>query len=90
MRTPIYTPQFERDIKRLRKRGKELEKLKMVVRALVAGKRPDPIHRDHKLLGNYKGRRECHIESDWLLIYKLEGHSIIFERSGTHSDLFRE
>ena len=46
---------------------------------------------DHKLVGNYINRRELHIEPDWLLIYKLipENNSIIFERTGTHSDLFR-
>ncbi len=45
-------------------------------------------YRDHKLDGNYEGRRECHIESDWLLIYKLKIDAIISERTGTHSDLF--
>ena len=89
MYTPAYTRQFEKDIKRLRKRAKNLEKLKMIVRALVNGEPLDPIHREHKLLGKYEGRRECHIESDWLLIYKLAGDLIIFERTGTHSDLFR-
>lgn len=89
MYTPIYTRQFERDIKRLRKRRKNLDKLKIILRTLVIGKRLDPIHRDRKLVGSYQGRRECHIESDWLLIYKLEGRAIIFERSGSHSDLFR-
>jgi mRNA interferase YafQ len=48
----------------------------------------DPKHRYHQLVGNYKGYRECHIESDWLLIYKIDGDVIIFERTGTHSDLF--
>ncbi len=90
MRTPVYTRQFRKDVKRLRKRGKNLEKLKIIVRALVAEEPLDPIHREHKLLGSYVGRRECHIESDWLLIYKLEADSIIFERTGTHSDLFRK
>ncbi len=47
-----------------------------------------PEYRDHKLRGEYKNRRECHIAPDWLLIYKLESDSIIFERTGTHSDLF--
>jgi mRNA interferase YafQ len=47
------------------------------------------IHRDHRLVGNYAGRRECHLESDWLLIYKTEEIRIIFERTGTHSDLFK-
>jgi len=90
MYTPVYTRQFEKDVKRLQKRNKNLEKLKIVVRTLVAGERLDRIHREHKLLGSYQGRHECHVESDWLLIYKREGDSIIFERSGTHSDLFRK
>jgi len=45
--------------------------------------------RDHKITGNYKGRRECHIEPDWLLIYKTIESEIIFERTGNHSDLFQ-
>jgi mRNA interferase YafQ len=45
--------------------------------------------RDHLLIGDYVGRRECHVEPDWLLIYKLEREDIIFERTGTHADLFR-
>ena len=90
MPTPAYTRQFERDVKRLRKRGKEMAKLKAVVRTLVAGEALGPLHRDHRLLGSYQGRRECHVESDWLLIYKLQTDCIIFERTGTHSDLFRQ
>lgn len=90
MYTPVYTRQFAKDVKRLRRRQKNLEKLKIIVRTLVAGEPLDSIHRDHKLIGDYKGRRECHIESDWLLIYKVQGDSIVFERSGTHADLFRE
>jgi len=89
MRRPTYTRQFEKDVKRLCRRGKNLEKLKMVIRSLVAGEALDAIHRDHKLLGSYRGRHECHIESDWLLIYKVARGSIIFERSGSHADLFR-
>ena len=46
-------------------------------------------HHDHVLIGAYAGRRECHVEPDWLLIYKLDEDEIIFERTGTHSDLFR-
>ena len=49
-----------------------------------------PKNRDHSLTGNYTDRRECHIEPDWLLIYKLDSDdTIIFERTGTHSDLFK-
>jgi mRNA interferase YafQ len=88
MLTPVYTRQFERDSKRMKKQGKNLDKLKIIIRTLVAEEFIDPIHRDHKLIGNWKGRRECHIESDWLLIYKTEIDRIIFERTGTHADLF--
>ena len=89
MLKPVYTRQFERDLKRVQKRGKNLDKLKIIVRTLLAEETLDPIHRDHKLIGNWQGRRECHIESDWLVIYKMESDRIIFERTGTHSDLYR-
>jgi len=90
MLTPVYTGQFAKDIKRSAKRGKNLEKLKIVVQRLFQGKPLDPIHRDHKLTGDYAGRRDCHIESDWLIIYKKVQNRIIFERTGTHSDLFKK
>ena len=90
MLTPVYTRQFERDSKRMKKRRKKTEKLKIILRSLIEEEELDPIHRDHKLIGNWLGRRECHIESDWLLIYKMEDDRIIFERTGSHSDLFRK
>ena len=90
MYTPVYTRQFEKDLKRCKRRGKNLEKFKILARSLLSGEALDPIHRDHKLIGNYAGRRDCHIESDWLLIYKIEGQELIFERTGTHSDLFKK
>jgi mRNA interferase YafQ len=89
MFTPVYTRQFEKDLKRCQRRGKNLEKFKILARSLLAGESLDSIHRDHKLAGNYLGRRDCHIESDWLLIYKIDGNQLIFERTGTHSDLFK-
>jgi mRNA interferase YafQ len=46
-------------------------------------------NRDYSLTGDYKGFRDCHIEPDWLLIYKIDGADIFFERTGTHSDIFR-
>ncbi len=88
MFSPAYTKQFERDLKRLKKRGKNIAKLKIIIKTLLDESPLDAIHRDHKLIGNWKGRRECHIESDWLLIYKTEYDHIIFERTGTHTDLF--
>ncbi len=89
MLIPIYTKQFEKDLKRTIKRGKNIEKFKIIAKTLINDDLLDPLHKDHKLIGNYIGRRECHIESDWLLIYKLQEAKIIFERMGTHSDLFK-
>lgn len=60
MFTPVYTRQFERDIKRVERRGKNLEKFKIVARTLLAGEPLDAMHRDHRLVGDYAGRRECH------------------------------
>lgn len=88
MRTPGYTTQFERDLRLMQRRGKDIEKLKIIIRALIHEESLPERHRDHPLVGNYKNRRECHIESDWLLIYKLVNDEIIFERTGSHSDLF--
>ncbi|MDJ0601393.1 MAG: type II toxin-antitoxin system YafQ family toxin [Crocosphaera sp.] len=87
----IYTKQFEKDVKKLIKRGKNMEKIKIVINKLSNQEKLEPRYKDHQLVGNYKGRRECHIEPDWLLIYnKLSRENvIIFERTGTHSDLFR-
>ena len=90
MYTPVYTGQFEKDLTLCSRRGKNLEKFKILARTLISGKRLDPIHRDHKLVGNYEGRRDCHIESDWLLIYKIDADRLVFERMGTHSDLFKK
>jgi mRNA interferase YafQ len=90
MYTPVYTRQFERDLKLAVRRGKNIEKFKIIARTLLAGQPLDAIHRDHRLLGNFAGRRDCHIESDWLLIYKIEEHRLIFERMGSHSDLFKK
>jgi mRNA interferase YafQ len=89
MLTPVYTRQLERDVKGREKRGKNMEKLKIIIRSLTDEEAIDPIHRDHKFLGDWQGRRECHIESDWILIYKTEENRVIFERTGTHADLFR-
>ena len=86
--TPVYTNQFEKDLKRCLKRNKKMEKFKLVAESLLAGEKLDAIHRDHKLIGNFVGRRECHLESDWLLVYKVEEGRVIFERMGSHSDLF--
>lgn len=89
MLTPSYSKQFDKDIKRLQKRGKSKEKIKIIIKMLIDEVLLPERCRDHKLIGNYKGRRECHVESDWLLIYKIEDSEITFERTGSHSDLFK-
>lgn len=57
---------------------------------LIYGERLAERHRDHPLRGEWEGHRECHLEPDWLLIYRVEGGVITFERTGTHADLFDE
>ncbi len=89
MRSPSFTKQFKKDLKRIQKRGKNVTKLKTVMSQLIDEETLTLKYRDHALSGKYKGRRECHIEPDWLLIYKLEGIKIVFERTGSHSDLFK-
>lgn len=88
MLTPIYKNIFQKDVKRAGKRGLDLNKLKCIIQILLEGKSLPKQYRDHPLIGNYVGRRECHIQPDWLLIYKKEATAIIFERTGSHSDLF--
>ncbi|MBF0555946.1 MAG: type II toxin-antitoxin system YafQ family toxin [Nitrospirae bacterium] len=85
---PVRTGQFKKDVKQMLLRGASIEELSSVMTKLSTGENLGSKHRDHKLAGKYVGRRECHIKPDWLLIYKIDGDDIIFERSGTHSDLF--
>ena len=88
MLRPTYTRQFEKDVRRMIRRGKKAAKIKKVMTGLVKEEQLDRRYRDHSLVGRFKGRRECHVEADWLLIYKTTHNEIIFERTGTHSDLF--
>ena len=90
MLIPVRTSQFNRDIKLAEKRGKKMRLLKEIMTKLVNEELLESKHRDHKLTGNYKDHRECHIEPDWLLIYRVCSKEIIFERTGTHSDLFKK
>lgn len=90
MKKLSQTTQFARDVKRMRKRGKDLEKLKAVVKKLAKGEFLDPKHRDHPLIGLWKNCRDCHIEPDWVIIYSTNPHTLRLERTGTHSDLFKK
>ncbi len=82
------TAQFKKDIKKQQKRAKDLQKLKLVIDMLVSSTPLPPKHRDHALGENWAGWRDCHLEPDWLLIYKLQPDELILGRTGTHSDLF--
>ena len=88
MLTPIHQKQFEKDLKKIQKRGKEIEKLKSIITKLLNGESLPVKHRDHKLKGEFEGCWECHIEPDWLLIYEKTPEGLLLIRTGTHSDLF--
>jgi mRNA interferase YafQ len=91
VRTFSRTSQFKKDVKRATKRGKDMAKLKAMLERLIEGEPLPPECRDHPLRGDFAGSRDCHIEWDWVLIYTLteRGAHVRFERTGTHSDLFR-
>jgi len=84
------TVQFRKDYKLIEKRNYDLFLMDQVVQTLLEEKPLDPKHRDHALTGDYAGHRECHILSDWLLIYRIERENLVLvaTRTGTHSDLF--
>ena len=86
------TSQFKKDYKLAMKRNLNTGLLKEIVELLANGKELPEKYRDHNLTGNWKGHRECHIQSDWLLIYKIENDVLVLTlaRTGTHSDLFSE
>ena len=88
MKTFHYRSAYKKDIKRVARRGYDLTVLADVLNLLAAGATLPPARRDHALGGEWKGLRECHIQSDWLLIYKSTGNEILLARTGTHSDLF--
>jgi mRNA interferase YafQ len=88
MREPFYSAKFRRDFKRAIKRGRDMELLRKVMKDLENSIPLDPKYEEHALIGNYVGHTECHIQSDWVLIYVLTDNSVTFSRTGTHSDLF--
>ena len=88
MRDPLLGTQFRRDVKLAQKRGKDMAKLREVILLLIEGTPLPPRWKDHPLGGNWKHYRDCHIEPDWLLIYKIDGNDLHLVRTGTHSDLF--
>jgi mRNA interferase YafQ len=91
VRTFSRTNQFKKDVERARRRGKELGKLRAALDLLIEGGTLRPEYRDHPLRGDFAGSRDCHLEPDWILIYTLMDKTthVRFERTGSHSDLFR-
>jgi len=82
------TSRFLKDLKLAKKRGYDLDKLEAIVDLLQAQTPLPPKNKDHTLTGEWNHHRECHIQPDWLLIYRIETTFLILERTGTHSDLF--
>ena len=84
------TTKFKRDLRRAEKRGYNIDLLTVVIKKLAAGETLDVSYDDHSLIGLYKGSRECHITTDWLLIYEIANDMLILylTSTGRHADLF--
>lgn len=85
----VWIGQFKKDYKRAKKQNRDIDKLRTVIELLTQRKPLPAKYRDHKLTGYSKEHRDCHIEPDWLLIYRIDGDDLILERTGSHSELFR-
>ena len=85
-----YTTQFKKDYKRIKKQNRDISKLRAVIEKLVEGKSLESRFRDHQLYGNWEGHRNCHIEPDWILIYRVTADDLYLERTGSHSELFKK
>jgi len=88
MRVVVTASRFNRDIKRQKRRGKDRIKLEAIVAMLCASGTAPQESRPHKLTGEWHGFWECHIESDWVLIYTINTTAVTLCRTGSHSDLF--
>ena len=86
----VLSSRFKKDLKLISKRGYNLDLLNDVVEQLARQESLPDKNRDHNLTGDYIGYRECHIQPDWLLIYRIDGNELLLflSRTGTHSDLF--
>ena len=88
----VWTGQFKKDYKLAMKRHRDIHLLDGIIRKLAAQEALPEKNRDHSLTGNWVGHRECHIQPDWLLIYRIENDILVLTlaRTGTHSDLFEK
>ena len=92
MFTIRFTAKMKRDVKRIAKRGKDISKLTVVLDLLALGDQLPEKYQDHPLKGDMEGYRGCHIEPDWLLVYKIVKDKLVLLAvgTGTHSDLYDE
>ena len=86
----VASNQFKKDLKLAVKRGLQINKLKKVIDTLARQEKLDRKYQDHELSGNYRGFRDCHIEPNWLLVYRtdMEVLELYLFRTGSHADLF--
>ncbi len=88
MRELILTTRFRRDLRRVVRRGKSVERLREVLERLVADEPLELRHRAHQLTGSMAPLWECHIENDWLLVWDEDDTTVTLMQTGTHSDIF--
>lgn len=90
MKKIVRTGQFKKDYKKLVRQGKNIQELRTVVTKLSKGEKLPPKNKDHKLTGRLQKYRDCHIQSDWILMYQInkKEQELILVRIGSHSELF--
>lgn len=86
----VWTSRFKKDYKMCMKRHLDMDLIDDVIRILARGETLPAVYKDHALSGDWSGHRECHIQPDWLLVYRIEDDVLVLTlaRTGTHSDLF--
>ena len=92
MYTVQTTSQFRRDVKRCQRQGKDMALFRALNELLLAGETLPTRYRDHALIGNWQGHRDCHLAPDWLLIYRIDeaAQEIEYVRMGSHADIFNQ
>jgi mRNA interferase YafQ len=84
----VYHGKFKKDLERLVRRGKDVEKIKFLVKLILSGEAIPAKYKPHPLIGEWHGCMDAHVEPDWVLIYRIEGDTLHLARTGSHSDLF--
>lgn len=84
----VTESRFRKDIKRLKKRGKDFSKLEKILHKIMRGEELEDKYKNHPLVGDWRPCWDLHIEPDWLLIYYIDNDKLVLVRTGTHADLF--